>query len=189
MVSEQRKKIHPHKFALWIAMGSITMMFAAFTSAYIVKRSQSNWLLFKLPILFWYSTGAILLSSATIQIALHAFRNRAMLLYKILITITTLLGLSFVALQCVGFATLHQQGVILLGNNSNASASFLTIIAGMHILHLLGGLIALVIIFCRAYSRRVRSYSSIPFEITSTYWHFVDFLWVYLFIFFEIMAG
>lgn len=189
MLSEQRKKIHPHKFALWVAMGSITMMFAAFTSAYIVKRSQSNWLLFNLPVVFWYSTGAILLSSVTIQLALKAFRNRAMLLYKGLITITTLLGLAFVVLQCFGFATLQHHGVILLGNNSNPAASFLAIITGVHILHVVGGVIALGIIFCRAYSRSVRSYTSIPVEIASTYWHFVDFLWVYLFIFFKVMAG
>lgn len=188
MLSEQRKKIHPHKFALWVAMGSITMMFAAFTSAYIVKRSQTNWLLFNLPVVFWYATGAILLSSVTIQLALETFRNRAMLLYRVLITLTTLLGLTFVVLQCFGFATLHHHGIILLGNNSNPAASFVAIITGVHILHVIGGVIALGIIFCRAYSRTVRSYTSTPVEIAATYWHFVDFLWVYLFIFFKVMA-
>lgn len=189
MLSEQRKKIHPHKFALWVAMGSITMMFAAFTSAYIVKRSQSNWLLFELPVLFWYSTGAILLSSITMQFALAAFRNRAVGFYKILITLTTFLGLAFAVLQCFGFATLQYHGIILLGYNSNPAASFLAIITGVHILHVLGGVVALSVIFCRAYSRSIKHYNPTPIEIASTYWHFVDFLWVYLFIFFKVMAG
>lgn len=188
MLSEQRKKIHPHKFALWIAMGSICMMFAAFTSAYIVKSGQPNWLSFKLPIIFWYSTFTILLSSLTLQLSLKAFRSRAMNRYQLLITITVLLGLTFIILQLLGFGILQQQGVLLLGNNSNPSASFLAIITGVHILHVLGGITALVIMFFKAYSAKIKNYSNTPIEIVSTYWHFVDFLWIYLFVFFNIMA-
>ena len=72
-VNEQRKKIHPHKFAMWIGIGSIIMMFAGLTSAYIVKRDQPGWTTFDIPRSFWYSTFAILVSSLTMQMALKAF--------------------------------------------------------------------------------------------------------------------
>src|SRR5882762_788558 len=91
-VNEQRKKIHPHKFTLWVALGSIVMMFAGLTSAYIVKRDQPNWTTFFIPRAFWYSTAVILVSSLTVQMALKAFKDREMVHYRNLITLTTVLG-------------------------------------------------------------------------------------------------
>ena len=70
----QRKKIHPYKFVLWVAIGSIIMMFAGFTSAYIVKREQPGWIGFSMPVIFWYSTAIMLLSSVLMQLSLSAFR-------------------------------------------------------------------------------------------------------------------
>jgi cytochrome c oxidase subunit III len=104
----------------------------------------------------------------------------------LLITVTALLGVLFAILQFVGFINLNTHGVQLLGEGSNPSASFLAIIAGLHVLHVLGGVIALLIIFFRAYSSRSKNYSAVPIEIASTYWHFVDALWIYLFIFFHL---
>ena len=72
-VDEQRKKIHPHKFTMWIGIGSIIMMFAGLTSAYIVKRDQPGWTSFDIPRTFSYSTAVILISSLTMQMALRAF--------------------------------------------------------------------------------------------------------------------
>jgi cytochrome c oxidase subunit 3 len=74
----------------------------------------------------------------------------------------------------------------IIGRNSTASGSFLLVIAGLHILHILGGVIALLVQFFRAFSRKRRTYSAVPVEITATYWHFVDILWLYLFIFFSV---
>ena len=73
-VVDQNKKIHPHKFILWVGIGSIIMMFAGLTSAYIVKRDQPGWTTFTIPRAFWYSTAVILVSSLTIQMALRAFK-------------------------------------------------------------------------------------------------------------------
>src|SRR4029077_19145346 len=87
-VSEQQKRIHPHKFTLWVAIGSIIMMFAGLTSAYIVKREQPGWTTFRIPIAFWFSTGVILLSSVTVQIALKSFKERRMKSYRNFITAT-----------------------------------------------------------------------------------------------------
>ncbi|MFI5153226.1 MAG: heme-copper oxidase subunit III [Chitinophagales bacterium] len=181
VVIEQRKKIHPHKFTMWIAIGSIIMMFAGLTSAYIVKRDLPGWTRFDMPRIFWYSTTSILLSSLTMQMALKAFKERRMKRYQQLITITTILGIGFVILQCFGFSELWNSGTTFEGSGAG---QFLYVIAGLHALHVFAGVIALIIMFLRAYSLRVRSYDSIPVEIMSTYWHFVDLIWIYLFIFF-----
>jgi cytochrome c oxidase subunit 3 len=185
--SNQRSRIHPHKFVLWIAMGSILMMFAGLTSAYIVRSNQANWLQFPLPKIFWYSTFVILLSSIMMHISLKAFKAREMRRYRLFITATAFLGVLFAALQFTGFLYLNNHGVQLLGQGSNPSASFLAVITGLHVLHVLGGVIALLIIFFHAFSSRSKSYSAVPVEVASTYWHFVDILWVYLFIFFNWM--
>jgi cytochrome c oxidase subunit 3 len=186
---QQRKRIHPHKFALWVAMASILMMFAGFTSAYIVKRSDSNWLEFSLPPVFWYSTFVILLSSLTMYLAEKAFKARNIGRYRLLITVTAALGVLFTVLQWSGFDYLQAHGVKLIGSNSNAAGSFLGVITGVHILHVLGGVVVLLTMFIRAFNRRKKNYSSIAIEVASTYWHFVDAIWIYLFIFFNIVRA
>lgn len=183
--NQEPQKIHPHKFTLWVAMGSIVMMFAALTSAYIVKKNQSSWLEFDLPVIFWYSTVTILLSSLTIHLATKAFKAREMARYRTLITVTALLGLCFIAMQWLGFRNLENHDIALVGAKSNSAASFLLVITGLHMVHVLGGVIALMIIFIRAYSAKLKNYSSLPLELIGTYWHFVDVLWIYLFIFYN----
>lgn len=185
--SPDRKRMHPHKFTLWVGIGSIVMMFAGLTSAYIVRRNQANWLEFSLPPVFWYSTGVILVSSLTMHLALKAFKAREMLRYRSLITVTAALGVLFALLQGLGFYFLKGHGVQLLGQSSNPSASFLVVITGLHVLHVVGGVIALLVIFLRAYSSRIKSYNVTRIEIVSIYWHFVDILWIYLFIFFNVI--
>jgi cytochrome c oxidase subunit 3 len=184
--SNQRNRIHPHKFTLWVAMGSIVMMIAGLTSAYIVRSNQANWLQFSLPVIFWYSTAVIVLSSITMHLSVKAFKAREMQRYRRLITITAILGVAFAVLQFFGFQYLGNHGVRLTGQGSNPAASFLAVITGLHVLHVLGGVIAILVIFFRAFSGRFKSYNAVPVEVVSTYWHFVDILWIYLFIFFSI---
>jgi len=157
------------------------MMFAGLTSAYIVKRDQATWTSFPIPRAFWYSTALILASSVTIQMALKAFRERDMLKYRNLMTLTTVLGIGFIVLQWMGFRSIWNLGITFKGSGGG---QFLYIIAGLHAVHVLGGIIALIVMFIKAYASRVRRYNSVPVELMSTYWHFVDLLWVYLFIFF-----
>ena len=121
VMTEQRKKIHPHKFTLWIAIGSITMMFAGLTSAYIIKRNQPNWLEFDLPVVFWYSTAAIVASSVTIWLAVRAFRQSEMAKYRQRLVATFFLGIVFVGLQVTGFVQLWNQGLTM---TKNVSISF-----------------------------------------------------------------
>ena len=170
-------------------MASILMMFAGFTSAYIVKRADSNWLEFKLPPIFWVSTAVILLSSLTLHLAGKSFKARQMNQYKVLMNVTVVLGILFTVLQWFGFQYLQNHGVKLIGNNSNPAGSFLGVITGVHMLHVLGGVVVLLVMFFRAYNRRTINYSSLPLEVVTTYWHFVDAIWIYLFIFFNIVSG
>jgi cytochrome c oxidase subunit III len=177
---EQRNKIHPHKFTMWIGIASIVMMFAGLTSAYIIKRSQALWVTFDLPTEFIYSTVAIVLSSITLYMAEKAFKERNAVKYKTLVVITFLLGLLFVALQAVGFNELWKTGMTL---TANVSFSFLYVIVGLHGLHVLGGIVALLVLFLKSFSKKVKNYNIVPIQVMSTYWHFVDILWIYLFIF------
>ncbi len=177
---EQRKRIHPHKFTLWVAIGSIVMMFAGLTSAYIVKKNQANWIEFELPVLFWYSTAVIIASSVTMFLALKFFKQRNPLQYRIFLGVTLALGLIFILLQTLGFLQLWNSGLTL---QSTVSASFLYVIVGLHALHIAGGVIALLVMLLKSFSSRKRNYSSVPVEVMSTYWHFVDILWIYLLVF------
>lgn len=177
---EQRKRIHPHKFTLWVGIASIVMMFAGLTSAYIVKRNQINWISFELPAMFWFSTAVIILSSITLVIARNAFKRREMYRYRSLVVTTLVLGIVFIILQVAGFNQMWLKGMTLI---KNVSVSFLYVIVGLHALHVIGGVVALVVLFAKAFSSKVRSYNIVPVEVVSTYWHFVDVLWIYLLIF------
>lgn len=180
VVMQQRNKIHPHKFTLWMGIGSIVMMFAGLTSAYIVKRNQANWISFELPAFFWYSTAAIIVSSLTIYLARRSFMNREMAKYKMLMMLTLLLGILFIALQVLGFKQLWANGITLQGT---VSYSFLYVIVGLHAAHVIGGIIALAVMYGKTFSRKIRTYNLVPVELVSTYWHFVDLLWIYLLVF------
>ena len=182
VVSTQRKKIHPHKFTLWVAIASIIMMFAGLTSAYIVKGSLPGWSTVEIPILFYYSTAVIILSSITVQMALKSFKERNMPQYRRLVTVTTVLGIAFIVMQLIAFMQLWERGLTWSG--VSGAGQFLYIIFGLHALHVLGGVVALMIMFFKAFSSRIRNYDPISIELASTYWHFVDVLWIYLFIFF-----
>lgn len=178
----QRDRIHPHKFTLWVAIGSIVMMFAGLTSAYIVKSGQAGWHEVKTPTVFWISTAVLFASSVTIQTALRSFKQRSMATFRSLLLLTLLLGAAFVVLQWIGFNWLWDHGVHFAG--ASGAGQFLYIIFGLHALHVLGGIVALIVLFLRQYIGQTRTYSSTPIEIMSTYWHFVDLLWIYLLVFF-----
>lgn len=180
-VSTQRKKIHPHKFTLWVGIGSIIMMFAGLTSAYIVKQGQADWTGVIMPKIFYYSTAVMLLSSLTVQMALKGFKERNMHAYRRLIALTSVLGLAFIAMQIIGFLQLTESGLRLEGSGATA---FLYVIFGLHAIHVLGGAVAMLIMLIKAFSARIRNYNPVPVEVIATYWHFVDLLWVYLFVFF-----
>jgi len=179
------KKMHPHKFILWVAMGSLIMMFAGLTSAFIVKSSQTGWKPVTLPSVFWASTIVILLSSGTIFLALRSFKERNITGYRLLMIATLLLGAAFIGLQWVGFEKLWDQQITFKGSGAG---QFLYVIFGFHALHVAGGILALLVLVTKTFVEEVKIYSSVPTEIAVTYWHFVDLLWIYLLIFFLVFG-
>src|ERR1051325_3826851 len=183
VTEQQRQKIHPHKFVMWVAIASIVMMFAGLTSAYIVKSNQANWQNVTMPKIFWASTAVILLSSLTMQMALRSFKQREMQQYRLLLGLTFLLGVGFVILQGFGFMQLWDQQVTFKGSGAG---QFLYVIFGLHAVHVIGGVIALMIMFFKAMFGKLKLYSAVPVEVAATYWHFVDILWIYLLVFFLI---
>ena len=183
--NQQSKKIHPHKFTLWVAIGSILMMFAGLTSAFIVKSNQTNWIAVGIPRVFWLSTAVIVISSLTIQMALRSFKQREMGHYRLLIGVTLLLGTAFVILQWLGFRDLWAQQITFKGAGAG---QFLYVIFGLHAIHVIGGVIALLVMFIKAFTGKIKLYSSVPVEVAAAYWHFVDLLWIYLLVFFLIIG-
>ena len=183
---DKGKKMHPHKFTLWVAIGSIVMMFAGLTSAFIVKSNMASWTAVTLPKVFYISTIVILASSITVQMALRSFKNREMNNYRLLIGVTLLLGIAFIVLQWMGFNNLWAQQVTLKGSGAG---QFLYVIFGLHAIHVIGGIVTLIVMFLKAYFGKIKLYSSVPVEVAATYWHFVDGLWIYLLVFFLIIGG
>ena len=175
-------RIHPVKFAMWIALASITMMFGAFTSAFIVRKAAGNWLVFELPSVFYLSTIILLVSSITLHSSYKSFLKENWRAYKLLLTVSLILGVLFVGLQYVGWNELFAIGVDLKGN---PSGSFLYVLTGVHALHVIGGIAALIVAMINAFSlkQKVTNRRKLNFEITLHYWHFVDLLWVYLLVF------
>ncbi|MEO0340698.1 MAG: cytochrome c oxidase subunit 3 [Bacteroidota bacterium] len=180
-----RSKIPSQIFALLVACASIMMMFAAFTSAYIVRQAAGNWLEFRLPNVFFVNTAVILLSSLTAHMAYRSYIKGNGQMYRLLLVVTFMLGLSFVALQYQGWLAMKEIGVEL---TTNPSGSFIYVISGVHVAHVLGGLAALAIALLHAYTLpyKVTEKRKLRFEMTLIYWHFVDLLWVYLLVFFII---
>jgi cytochrome c oxidase subunit 3 len=177
--------MHPYKFTLWVAIGSIVMMFAGLTSAFIVKSNQTNFVEVNMPKVFWASTAVILISSITLQMALRSFKQRAMSQYRLLIGVTLLLGVAFLVLQWLGFQELWEQKIRFRGAGAG---QFLYVIFGLHALHVIGGLLALIVMYIKAFAGRTKLYSSVPVEVMATYWHFVDLLWIYLLVFFLLIG-
>ena len=184
-MKQEKKLIHPLKFVMYAGCASIVMIFAGLSSAFIVKRNQSNWISYDLPVIFYYSTAVIILSSITLLLCRKAFINRQMKQYKMWLFFTVILGFAFVFLQYVGFNQLWASGITL---TRNVAFSFLYVIVGVHAVHVLGGAIALLVMYMKSQSRKRKNYDPIYIELMNTYWHFVDFLWIYLLIFLIYMA-
>lgn len=184
-MNQPKRKLHPYKYLLWVGIASIVMLFAGFSSAFIVKSHQANWLSFRVPGIFYYSTAVILASSLTIMLSRKAFLNRDNKGYRTWLGVTGLLGILFIALQYLGFANLWHQGVTL---TRNVSFSFLYVIVGIHALHLLGGVVSVAILFFKSLRKKRRVYVSLDIDLMNTYWHFMDLLWIYLIVFLMVVG-
>jgi cytochrome c oxidase subunit III len=185
-ITLEEKKVIRNKVAmpmLYLAMGSMVMLFAAFTSAYVVRQQKGDWLQFDIPRIFYISTAVILFSSVTMNWALSSARKNDFSNLKRASVITLLLGITFIICQIMGWQVLYSQKIVFAGKYSNASGSFFYVLTLMHLLHLAGGIIALFVVWIKSTQQKYNSENLLGVRLCSIFWHFLDLLWIYLFLF------
>ena len=170
---------------LWFAIGSIIMMFAGLTSAYVVSKTRPDWIIdFQLPSAFFISTVVIILSSFTIHFAKNIIKKGDYAVGGALLLATLALGIIFVYFQFRGFSQIIESGYYFTGSESTITTSFLYIIVFTHIVHIFAGLIVLLTVIYNHYKKRYISGETLGLELGAAFWHFLDFLWIYLILFF-----
>jgi len=173
-----------YKLILLFAMVSMTMMFAGLTSAYVVSQSRADWLKnFELPSAFFASTIAILGCSVTFHFAKKAIQKDEISKTTTFLLATLALGIAFVVLQFVGFGQIVANGYYFTGSASTITTTFLYLVVVVHLLHLAGGMISLLVIIYNHFKQKYNSTQTLGIELGAMYWHFLDFLWLYLFLF------
>ena len=168
---------------LWVGIISIVMLFAGLTSAYVVRADNGNWLLFDLPNAFYLSTGVIVTSSITLFFAFQMAKRNNKKGIIIGLILTFILGLLFTYFQFEGYGELYSKQIVFGGKSSNAAGSFLYLITFLHLLHLFAGLIVLLVTLVKGLKGKYDDQNTLGLELCSIYWHFLDILWVYLFLF------
>jgi cytochrome c oxidase subunit 3 len=178
--AEQPLSMHPKKFALWLFIVTVVMIFASMTSAYIVRQAEGNWLEFDLPNVFWYTSAVVIVSSFTLHWGYISAKRDNLDQLKTALAITVVLGLVFLVGQWYSWVALVDRDVYFVGN---PAGSFLYVFTGLHALHLISGVIFLIIVLISSLKYEVHSKRMAQMEMCVTYWHFLGGLWLYLFMF------
>uniref|UniRef100_UPI0040482688 cytochrome c oxidase subunit 3 n=1 Tax=Algoriphagus sp. TaxID=1872435 RepID=UPI0040482688 len=179
-IVEQPISMHPKKFALWLFLVTVVMIFAALTSAYIVRQAEGNWLEYELPEIFWYTSGIVILSSIALQVAYYSAKKYNFVGLRLGMVLTVLLGIGFLIGQWYSWVALVDREVFFVGN---PAGSFLYVFTGLHAVHLISGVIFLIIVLISTFRYKVHSQALNTLDMAATYWHFLGGLWLYLFLF------
>jgi cytochrome c oxidase subunit 3 len=180
----QEKQSRAKKMMLWFGIVSLIMSFAGLTSAFIVSSSREDWLSdFVLPTSFTYSTLIILLSSLFLYAAKQTLKKNQATTTTSLLIGALVLGIAFIYSQILGFNQIIDSGYNFTGPTSNITMSYVYIIAVVHIVHVLAGIICLIVVIINQLNKKYSSENTLGFDLASTFWHFVDILWLYLFFF------
>ncbi|WP_395048140.1 heme-copper oxidase subunit III [Flavobacterium sp.] len=178
------RKARSYKLLLLFAMISMFMMFAGLTSAYLVSSSRKDWIhTMVLPSAFTISTIVIVLSSITIHLAKKAIQRDDRKSTTLFLLGTLVLGIAFIFFQFKGFSQVVEMGYFFTGSESTVTSSFLYVLTILHLAHLVAGLISLLIIIYNHFKQKYNSTQSTGIELGAMFWHFLDILWVYLFLF------
>tara|TARA_B100000809_G_scaffold205139_1_gene206768 strand:- start:231 stop:818 length:588 start_codon:yes stop_codon:yes gene_type:complete len=169
---------------LWISMISMVMFFAGLTSAYVISMKRDDWVDFDLPEAFYISTFLIVASSFTLFLSQRFLKRDKRQLSLLLLVLTFFLGVGFVWEQYIGFNQLKSIGLFFTGPESTVSTSFIIGITFIHVLHLLAGVLVLMVVIYNHFKYKYKSDDMLGFELGAIFWHFVDILWIYLFLFF-----
>jgi cytochrome c oxidase subunit 3 len=182
---EQTGRVNPKKFSLWLLLLGILMLFSGLTSAYIVRKGDGNWFDFEIPSIFLYSTIIVLLSSITMIWAYRAAKKDDLKGIKLGLSATIILGTAFIISQYMGWLVLSDQGLHFVNPKygDKVSASFLIAIAAIHLVHILAGIIYLAVMLINSFRYKIHKKNTLQISMCNTYWHFVGFLWVYLYMF------
>jgi len=173
------------KMMLWFGMISLTMSFLGITSGYIVSKERADWLTdFQIPEAFYISLFIILLSSITFYFAKKYVIAQQKKQGMIFLIITFLLGITFIILQFKGFSEIISSGYFFTGSESTITTSFIYLVVLLHLTHMLAALISVLVVIYNHYKQRYTIGNTVGIEISATFWHFVDVLWIYLFLFF-----
>ncbi|MDF2159198.1 cytochrome c oxidase subunit 3 [Algoriphagus sp. CAU 1675] len=179
-IVEQPISMHPKKFAMWLFMVTVVMIFAALTSAYIVRQAEGNWLDYELPEIFWFTSGVVVLSSIALHWAYLSAKKDNFAQLRTGMVLAVILGLVFLVGQWYSWVALVDREVFFVGN---PAGSFLYVFTGLHALHLISGVIFLIIVLISTFRYKVHSKALDTMEMATTYWHFLGGLWIYLFMF------
>ena len=180
----EEKNNRAKKMMLWFGIISLIMSFAGWTSAFVVSSSRPDWLKdFQLPIAFIISTIIIILSSVSFILAKRALKNENRKATSLWLFITLILGIIFIYNQFSGFQQIIDLGYNFTGPTSNVTMSYIYLISIVHILHVVVGVICLLIVIYNHFKQRYNPTKMLGFELAATFWHFIDILWVYLFLF------
>lgn len=181
-IKEPRETLsmNPKKFMLWLIIVSVVMIFASQTSAYLVRRAEGNWLEFEIPTIFIYSTIVLIASSISMHWAYLCAKKDNLGTLKTAISITFVLGTLFLVMQVFGWGDLVDADVYLVGN---PSGSFFYVFTALHGFHIISGLFVLLYCLIGVFKSSVHAKRLNRIEIASTYWHFLDLLWIYLYLF------
>jgi len=170
-----------YRITMWVVLAAIVMMFAALSSAYIILSSGEQWRPVRMPRMFILSTGIILGSSFFLEFAKRSLKQGRSSHSLRLLSVTLLLGLSFIACQLMGWRELASQGVYFA---SHPHSSFFYFFTGVHGVHLLGGIAGLIYLLLRMRLRLPLNpeRTEITAQLVSLYWHTMDALWIWLFL-------
>jgi len=182
--ARKKNKLHAKEFLLWAFMVSVFMIFAGLTSAVIVRRADGNWLEYVLPSAFWWSTAFVLLSSISLQWSVNRAKRDELGQLKTGLVVTIVLGMLFLVSQWMAFGQMVDLGLYLVGN---PSTSFLYVISGLHGLHMLSAIVVLFVIFAQVFQYKVHSKNMLSIRLSTLYWHFLGVLWIYLYVFFQLV--
>jgi cytochrome c oxidase subunit 3 len=178
---QENQKQRARVSMLWVGIIAIIMFFAAITSGFILSMGGPAWISVDVPMPFIYSTFIIIFSSATMYWAQLSAKKGNAGGIRLGAMLTFLLGLVFGYSQYMGFIELFASGHAF--SSKNPADSFMYLIPVMHFTHLLGGLIALLVVARRAKTGKYTAQNHLGVRLCGIYWHFLDILWLYLFAF------
>ena len=180
----QEKNDRAKRMMLWFGIISLIMSFAGLTSAVLVSRKREDWMQdFEMPSAFLISCVLIILSSLTFIAAKKALKNGNRSLTTIMLLLTFGLGIAFIYSQLYGFGQIVSLGYNFTGPTSNVTMSFIYVIAAVHILHVVAGLISLLVVIYNHFKQKYNATEMLGMNLSATFWHFIDILWLFLFLF------